>query len=106
MNKEEFDFKFERIVHLRLDQVEGNINDKLTNIGKNLSNSLSELEYQLLEKISGLDKRVGSLEQRLKKLEDTSVWNLLLEEAKKNGVAPEEFLKSLMTDHLKKQKKR
>lgn len=92
---------------------------KVTELRQDLHTDISELEIQFLEaiakvkeeilerdkKIQERDKKIEELEARITKIEDSSAWTLLVEDAKELGMTPEKLLKNALTDYAKKVKK-
>lgn len=80
---------------------------------RELKGDVTELEEQLLQvvdkinqRMDDLDKRIDAIETkfevRISKLEGTSAWNLLIEEPQKLKMTPEQFLKRMITDYLRR----
>ena len=93
---EEIEFELRRFLD--------DLNERFNEAKRELRTSSLEHDEQVLDAIHKLSKRLDDHEARLSKVEDTSAWNLLVEEAGKMGVSPEQLLKKAITEYVKKQK--
>lgn len=92
--------------------------EKFTELKGDMNENISELETQFLDAIAKVkeeilkrdkiiqeqNKKMEGLEARITKIEDSSAWTLLVEDAKERGVTPEKLLKSALNEYAKKRK--
>ena len=89
---------------LKLDRFYELVSARVEEIRREHVTSLNEMEFHLLEKIDAGKRENEALGKRVQKLEDSSAWNLLLEEAKRLDMTPEQLLKQALTEYTKKHK--
>lgn len=94
---EEIDYRIQKLLET--------LDERFKDAERRLASGNLEFEDEVLEAISKLSKRLDVYEKRLLKLEDNSSWNLLIEEAQKLKMTPEQFLKRMITDYLKRKDK-
>lgn len=75
------------------------LNEKLDEVRRNLNMNVSELEFQVLEKLDDMKREIEGVKARVSKLEDQSAWNILIEEADKFNMSPEQLLKKALTEY-------
>ncbi len=105
MSREDLDGKTESLIRFYLEQISYSMNERFDEARRQLNSNLSELEFQILERLNEQKKDVESVKQRVQKLEDNSAWSLLIEEANKLGIPPEQLLKKAITEYARKRKR-